>query len=126
MYFQILRGVPNPISRITVMIQKLQDVMDPIKEPHIIVAFAKGRYPPACRALLDYHYQVKLLGTSESQWLEGLFAGIQTFYSEISFLLNEGISATCHNFILKYYFFIFTSVFAVELEDGYLLFIHTR
>lgn len=84
---QILGDIPNPTIVTVETIRKLRDMLDAVKEHDI-------------RACFDNAYK-------RLKHFERTTATFEKFYSEISFLFNEGtLAAECHNSILKYYLLV--------------------
>jgi len=106
------------------MIQHLQDIIDRSKEDAIILTFDCGchrwhhheQLPPYDVAVLD----AKSMDYGE--W-DASSSSIQTFYSDISSLLSEGISVESHESILNYHLFALISWISF-LMDGWYLSLH--
>ena len=111
--FEILKAVPNPNPRIFSMIQKLQDIINRSKEDAIILTFGdRQELHYTCSILPPYGVTVLTAESVErGEWDDDLScsSSIQTFYSDISFLLSEGVSTKCHSSILEYHLFVLVS-----------------
>ena len=119
--FEILKAVPNPNPRIFSMIQKLQDIINRSKEDAIILTFGQELLY-TCSILPPYGVTVFTAESVErGEWDDDLScsSSIRTFYSDISFLLSEGVSAKCHSSILEYHLFVLVSWINLLINDWY-------
>jgi hypothetical protein len=110
--FEILETVPNPNPRIFSMIQKLQDIINKSKEDAILLAYDdRQEFYYNCSILPPYGITVFTAESVERGESDDLScsSSIQTFYSDISLLLSEGVSAKCHSSILEYHLFVLVS-----------------
>ncbi len=110
--FEILKAVPNSNPRIFSMIQKLQDIINRSKEDAIILTFGdRLELHYTCSILPPYGVTVLTAESVAGEWDDVLSYSsyIRTFYSDISFLLSEGVTAKCHSSILEYHLFVLVS-----------------
>jgi len=104
------------------MIHHLCDIIDRLKEDVIILTFDCQR----CDKTLCFKclpgYGITVLEPFDIMYMgwDKSFSSIQTFYSDISFLLSKGISAECHRSILKFQLFAFISWISFLIDGWYL------
>jgi len=104
----ILKAVPNPNHSVVIMIQYLRAIIDKCKEDAIIFTFEMERFGwQNVRLTLPPSFDVGVIDATAIADGECVdtSASVRTFYSCISSLFSDGISAECHGSILVYHLY---------------------